>query len=222
MMSIVLVEPANPGNIGAVARVMANFGFKDLLLVRPRCNHLSQEARNRAKWGNSVLESAKKKTWKSILTYDTVIGTTAKLGTDYNIPRSPLTPAQLAKKPLKKKIALVFGREDTGLTNEEIKGCDFVVTIPATKKYATLNVSHAVAILLYSLAQASHVEHITPASRQDKELVMTLLKQKLNKMAFSTKEKKQTQITVWKRLISKSFLTRREAFALMGFLKKIK
>jgi len=59
MISIILVEPKNSGNVGAIARTMANFGFSKLILVNPKCNHLSQTARNRAKWGNSVLKKAK-------------------------------------------------------------------------------------------------------------------------------------------------------------------
>ena len=59
MTTIILVEPETPGNIGAVARAMANFGFNKLLLVNSQCNHLDEEAKNRAKAGLNVLEKAK-------------------------------------------------------------------------------------------------------------------------------------------------------------------
>jgi len=217
-LSIILVEPKNSGNVGAVARSMANFGFKKLVLVNPKCNHLSQTARNRAKWGNTVLKKAKvvKKTPK----FDTLIATTSKIGSDYNIPRSPISPAELSK-VAKGKIGLLFGRESTGLTNKEIQKADFVVSIPASKKYPTLNLSHAVIILLYELSKKDHTSHIKLATEADKKQILKLLNQKMNKMDFTTKSKKQTQIKVWKRMISKSFLTRREAFALMGFIKKL-
>ncbi len=225
MVSVVLVEAENPGNIGAIARVMANFGFKDLILVNPKCNHLCQDARNRAKWGNDVLKNAKKKSWKQVLKMHTKIATTSKLGNDYNIPRSPLTSEQLPKTLQKKKdIALIFGRESNGLTNKEVEECDFVVAIPSSKKYSALNLSHAVAILLYELAKSKeHISsHIVFASKAEKDQLMKLLKTALKKMEFTTPEKRQTQVKVWKRMLGKSFLTKREAYALMGFFKKIK
>lgn len=218
MLSVILVEPKNSGNVGAVARSMANFNFSKLILVNPKCNHLSQTARNRAKWAQDVLKKAK--ITKSIPKFDTLVATTAKIGTDYNIPRSPISPAQLSK-IAKGNIGLLFGRESIGLTNEEIKLADFVVSIPASSKYPVMNLSHAVTILLYELSKEDHTSHITLASEADKKQILKLLNKKMSKMDFATKEKKQTQIKVWKRMISKSFLTKREAFALMGFIKKL-
>jgi TrmH family RNA methyltransferase len=224
MIKVVLVEPKNSGNIGAVARAMANFGSEKLILVNPKCKHLSQTARNRAKWAQDVLKKAKIVNSLSSIK-STLVATTGKIGTDYNIPRSPISPQQLSNIVNKKKdIALIFGRENSGLNNKEISKCDFVVTIPTSKKYSVMNLSHAVAVILYELAK--HKEnissHITFASQQDKKQLMKMLNKALNKMDFATKEKKQTQITVWKRMIGKSFLTKREAFALMGFFRKIK
>ncbi|MEE9525976.1 MAG: RNA methyltransferase [Candidatus Woesearchaeota archaeon] len=218
MITIILVEPKNSGNVGAIARAMANFGFSKLVLVNPKCNHLSQTARNRAKWAQDVLKKAK--VVKKIPKVDTLIATTAKIGSDYNIPRSPISPSQLSKLA-KGNIGLLFGRESIGLTNEEILQADFVVSIPASKKYPVMNLSHAVTILLYELSQEDHTSHIQLASEADKKQILKLLNQKMKKMSFATKEKKQTQIKVWKRMIGKSFLTKREAFALMGYFKKL-
>lgn len=224
MIAVVLVEPRNSGNVGAVARAMANFGFEKLVLVNPRCNHLSQTARNRAKWAQNVLKNAKVVNSLSSIK-SAKIATTGKMGTDYNIPRSPITPEKLSS-IIKKDAAVVFGRESSGLTNKEIQGCDFVVSIPASKKYPIMNLSHAVSTILYELSKKtlkeSTTSHTQFASEADKKQLMKMLKSALGKMEFATKEKKQTQITVWKRLVGKSFLTKREAFALMGFLRKIK
>ncbi|MBD3354845.1 TrmJ/YjtD family RNA methyltransferase [Candidatus Woesearchaeota archaeon] len=216
-LSVILVEAKNSGNIGAIARSMANFGFSKLILVNPKCNHLSQTARNRAKWGNPVLKKAK--VVKKIPKIQTLVATTSKIGSDYNIPRVPISPAKLSS-VCKGNIGLLFGRESFGLTNEEIQQADFVVSIPAKSKYPVLNLSHAVTILLYELSKEDHTSHIKLATEADKKQVLKLLKQKMKSMNFTTKEKKQTQTKVWKRMISKSFLTKREAFALMGFLKK--
>lgn len=223
MITVVLVEPKNSGNVGAAARAMANFGFSKLILVNPKCNHKSQTARNRAKWAQDVLKNAKVVKSLSSIKALTLIATTGKIGTDYNIPRSPITPENLSK-IMQKNTAIVFGRENTGLTNEEIAKCDFVVTIPASKKYPVMNLSHAVAVVLYELAKGKEnvSSHIKFATKKEKQQLVKMLNKALGKMDFATKEKKQTQVKVWKRMIGKSFLTKREAFALMGFLRKMK
>jgi len=227
-MKIILVKTAKSGNLGAVARVMSNFGFKDLILVSPKCKKQSQEARNRAKHAQDILKKAK--VVKSIPKMHTLVATTSQLGTDYNIPRCPVSPEQLkgmiALKPaLWDKIGLVFGPEGEGLSNKELAKCDFVCTIPSDKKQPVLNLSHSVAVVLYELSKAKITDvkvssHIIPASELDKKQILKLLNKALNKMNISTASKRRTQRVVWKRIISKSFLTKREAFALMGFLRK--
>lgn len=231
MISIILIESQNPGNIGAVARVMKNFDFKELIIINPTCNPLSKEARNRAKFANEILKKAKiVKSFSYLNKFDYIIGTTARLGTDYNIPRVPITPEQLAGKVLeisrKTKIALVLGRETVGLKNEEIAKCDFIVTIPTSKKYPVMNISHALSVLLYELYKKSGENKITdfaaPISANEKKQIMKMINQILKNKEFATEYKRETQRKVWKRIIGKSFMTRREAYALMGFLRKIK
>jgi len=186
MLTIIIVEPENPGNVGAIARVMANFGYNNLMLINPKCNHLGEEARNRAKWGNSVLKKAK--TSKSLKTalkkFHTTIATTALIGTDYNIARSPISPEQLNEIIKQKNTAIIFGRESSGLTNEEVNMADFVVTIPTPKKYPTLNISMSVGIILYELAKKIKTKtdsHIQLASQADKEQVMKNMNNLINK-----------------------------------------
>ena len=224
MISIVLYEPENPGNIGAVARAMANFNFKNLVLINPKCSHLHQDARNRAKHAQDILQ--KTKVLQSLKSFDYIIATTAKLGTDYNIPRSPLTPCKLAEiiNP-KNNVAILFGPESSGLSNKLVLESDFVVTIPASKKYSAMNLSHAVSIICYELFKKNAKQTITSnfisASKKEKEQMMKLLKKLLNQVKFKTKEKKQTQVKIWKRIFGKSFMTKRESFAVMGFFRKL-
>jgi len=227
MISVVLIEPKTPANIGAIARAMKNFGFINLIIVNPRCNPLHEDAKKLAKHAGDLLKKAKIR--KRIPGFDYKIATTAKLGSDYNLSRCPLTPRQLSEKISKlnpkSRIAILIGREDIGLTNEEINGCDFSVSIDAAPGYPTLSISHATAIILYEifnhLAMARHSSHITPVSKKEKDELFRKFSDLLNKLHFSTKEKKQTQKTLWKRMLGKSFLTKREAFALFGFFKKI-
>ncbi|MBU1031280.1 MAG: RNA methyltransferase [Nanoarchaeota archaeon] len=228
MISIVLVEPENQGNIGAIARLIANFEFEKLILINPKCK-IEEEAYNRAKHAQKILKKAKISDFSKLKKFDYLIGTTAKLGSDYNIPRCPVTPEQLAEKisklEKKTKIAILFGREGTGLTNEELKMCDFTVTIPGSENYPTLNLSHAVGIILYELFKKlsgdKRTVHIKSVSKREKDQIEKMFIEVLDKMTFSTPEKKETQKIVWKKIFGKSFLTKREAFAVMGFLKKL-
>lgn len=228
MLSVIIIEPENPGNVGAIARSMANFGFKELVLINPKCDITCDEATSRAMHGRSILKKAKIKDKDYFDRFDYLIATTAKLGTDYNIPRSPLNPREVAGKisEVKGSIGIVIGRESTGLTNKEIRRCDFVCAIPAHKKYPTMNISHALTIILYEIFLAIGEEkigkQILPAGKKEKDAFFRELFALLDDMEFSTKEKRETQKIVWKKLIGKSFLTKRELFALFGFIKKFK
>src|SRR3989338_6081549 len=146
---------------------MKNFGFKKLILINPVCNPKSITARKRSKHAVDVLNNSKiislksKKEIYSVMNkFDYTIATTSQLGTDFNIARSPITPEQLLNKLsndkiniTKTKIALVFGRENYGLSNEEINACDFSLTIPTNKEYPSMNISHSIAVVLYELSK---------------------------------------------------------------------
>lgn len=228
MISVVLVEPKTQGNVGAVARVMENFGFSELVLINPKCK-IGIEARKRAKHSVGLLKKTKIKKFDYLKEFDYLVGTSAVYGSDYNIPRGPISVEELAVKlggiKNNKKTAIIFGREDQGLTNKEILMCDFVVNIPASEKYKTLNLSHSVAVVLYEIFKSRNKdklkEKFAPISKKEKKQILKMVGKILNKMDFATKEKKDTQIKVWKRVIGKSMLTKREAYALMGFFKKL-
>ncbi|MBM3200249.1 RNA methyltransferase [Candidatus Woesearchaeota archaeon] len=225
MISVALIEPISPGNVGAVARVMKNFDLKELIIVNPQCDPLSEEAFKRARHAEDVLKKMKVvKSFSYLKKFDYVIGTTANVGsTDYNIPRLPVRPEDL--RILNKSSVILFGREDSGLTNEEILNCDFIVSIPASKKYKTLNVSHSAAIIFYEIFknnQSCSHEHIRMACGKDKDLLLKIIYKSLGRLKFSTPDKKETQRRLWKRVVGKSYLTKREFQAMCGFFKKIK
>lgn len=225
MVSIALIEPKTPGNIGAVARCMKNFNFKDLILVNPKCDHNSKESLDRASHAKDILKKARTLSFKELLSeFDYVIGTSSIIGTDYNIPRSPVPLDKLKIK--NSKTVMVFGREESGLNNREIIECDFIVTIPSSKSYPALNLSHAVAITLYELSKSSrdnkNNSQINPASKNDKDVLLTIIYNSLNKLDFITSKKRETQRKLWKRVVGKAFMTRREIFALCGYFRKIK
>lgn len=227
-ISVVLVSPSIPGNIGAVARAMANFGFSKLILVNPKCK-IDEEARNRAKHAQKILDSVKiVKSLKEVCkTQSLCIATTGVLGSDYNIPRSPLLPEEVTKKLLgvKGKVSLVFGPEDTGLCNEDLELCDFTVSIPTSKAYPVMNLSHAVAVLLYELSKSNHSDTITSnyplVSGKEKQALEFQMSEVINSVQYRTPFERRTQELVWKRVLGKAAPTRREAFAVIGLLKKL-
>ena len=232
MITVVLMEPKNSGNIGALARVMKNFELERLSLIDPKVDHLSRIAKNRAKHAQDILKNVKVVTKKTLSSFDYLIGTTALVGSDYNIPRSGLTPSILAnkinhlKKNKKINIGLLFGREGNGLTNEEVRFCDATVTIPASLQYGTLNISHAAAILFYELFGTSRksttTSHLLPVSGKEKKYLFKQIDGLLKTLDYTTQEKLATQRLLWRRILGKAMLTKREAFALFGFFRKIK
>ena len=160
---VVLVEPAGPLNIGSVARLCANFNVEELRLVAPRCDHLSEPSLQMAVHGRAMLQSA---TLHPTLL--SAIGdcrrSVASCGRiDHGaIPLHPPTEALtwlLAKptpaQPQPGPIAVVFGREDRGLSNDELRLCQKVLTLHSGSDYPSLNLSHSVGIVLHDLARLS-------------------------------------------------------------------
>ena len=227
-LSVVLVRPSISGNIGAIARSMANFGTFNLILVDPKCV-IDDEARNRAKHAQIILNSALRvNSLQDILkTHGSLIATTGILGSDYNISRIPLMPEELAIKlsSINGKIALVFGPEDTGLSNDELELCDMTVNIPTNNNYPVMNLSHAVTIILYEISKNTNSAQITKkyplVTGKEKEILDTELNLVINSVNYRTPFEKRTQLLVWRRIIGKSTPTRREAFAMIGLLKKL-
>jgi tRNA/rRNA methyltransferase len=155
---IVLVEPAGPLNVGSVARVMKNFGLSKLILVNPQCDCSCFDAIKMAVHGQDILASA--------VIVDTLpqalqgcVRAIATIGRDYSgeIPlENPRTALPWLLETLEKPVALIFGREDRGLTNEELNYAHKLVFIPTSPEYPSLNLAAAVAICCYELSQSTN------------------------------------------------------------------
>ena len=215
-ISIILVEPENPGNIGAIARVMKNFGAKELILINP-CR-ITEEAYVRAKHAKDILEKAKIKKKFETKGFDVLVGTSAKKGGRGNVNRIFLHPKELEGR-IGGRVGVVFGRESTGLKNEELKKCDLVVNIPANPAYPVLNISHACAIILYELYEKHAKRNI--AGEKEKKAVFLLLDRIIEKMGKRNKKKEINMKIVMKRIISRAGLTKKEVFTIAGFLRNI-
>ena len=150
---VVLVGTTHPGNIGATARAMKNMGMVNLALVKPK-DFPSNEAIYRSKAAKDVLESAQiyENLEDAVSDCELVIGTSARGRT---VPWPVLSPKEAADRVAvhseNNKVAIVFGREDRGLTNQELGLCNLHVHIPADPEYSSLNLSQAVQILVYEI-----------------------------------------------------------------------
>lgn len=151
--AIVLVETSHPGNIGAAARAMKNMGLHDLRLVNPR-QFPNAEATARASGADNVLASAQQyeSIDAAIADATLVIGASAR---SRSLPVPMLDPRGCAEQirlhPDATKAAILFGRERTGLTNDELDLCHYLVQIPVSPDYPSLNVAAAVQVITYEL-----------------------------------------------------------------------
>ncbi len=228
-ITVIAVEFETAGNCGALARICANFNVSSLIFVNPRCDFKSAEALQRAKHAQNLLLKAQvvQNFDDARKMFNYLAATTAIIGSDYNVPRLPLSPETFAEKAAELgKIGLVLGREGEGLHNDEIRKCDFSVTIPASKKYQTLNVTHAASILLYEIfkrLEGDHsTSHIRLALKRERDALFFLIDATLDRLDFSTSEKRETQKEIWRRVLQKALLTKREVNGLFGFFKKVK
>ena len=162
-LKVILVKPSIEGNLGAIARNMLNFGFDELHLISPELT-IGEEARKRAKHAKKVLEKAviHNNLEDAINDCSLVIGTSGKREFGEKIiTRHFLTPEEISDRiyPNKGKIALVFGPEGKGLSQEELICCDLLTSIPTWEGYPIMNLSHSVSVILYELYKYHLMNH---------------------------------------------------------------
>lgn len=219
---IVLVEPLYEMSIGLTCRVMKNFGFKDLCLVRPRTT-ISDTSRRFAVKASDILERTTivDSLEEAVKGFDVKIGTTGKLAGPRNIVRT-VVPSWHLRRLLKfdGKVALIFGREDIGLTNDELSMCDIVVNIPTSDDYPVMNVTHAIAIVLYELSKNHVRPKISLASERLRGVALKYFSDILKLINFPS-EKEEKAKTVFKRILGKSFISQKEIHILLAFLHKV-
>jgi tRNA/rRNA methyltransferase len=187
---------------------------------------IDNEARAYAMHGSDVLSSAKtvKMLDEATVGIDVVVATTSVAGkSPTNVARTPITPRQLAHRlvSMKGKIALVFGRESSGLDNQEIEHCDLVVTIPASRAYNVLNLSTAASIILYEIFQEERKgnEVLLATSMTRRQLLQQY--ERLVDLSGTQPHKRKLAVRAFRNLISRSFVSRREASLLIGVFRRL-
>ena len=224
---IVLVEPQHSGNIGAVARAMKNMAFNRLTLVNP-ADHLAMEARMMAMHAFDILQQAQIVPTLTQAVEDAgfVIGTTRRLGKARQAHLSPRAIApMLLELAHSNPVALVFGREDRGLANDELERCHELITIPAHPEFASLNLAQAVLLVCYELYVATVTEsRPTPpklATVAELERLYTRLQAVLRRVGFLHGSHPDRMMRYFRRFFARQGLRSRDVQIFLGVFRQI-
>lgn len=219
---IILVEPMYQGNVGSVARAMKNFGCTDLVLVNP-CK-LEGEARAMSSHARDVLEGARVTSTldEAVKGANLLIGTTGvgSLKTGEHIRLPLYTPKELKEKlkTYSGTITILFGREDSGFRNDELKKFDMLITVPTSEIYPIMNLSHTVAVVLYELSELEGGNNPL-ADGFDLQLLYRHLEELLEEIDYPPHKKDKTFLML-RRIFGRAGLTPREVQTLRGIIKK--
>ena len=229
-IKIVLVETTHPGNIGAVARAMKNMAMANLWLVSPKI-FPSAEATSRASGADDVLAKATicKSLQEAIADCQIVIGASARCRT---ISWPEMTPRECAEHVVPNgsdnKIAIIFGRENSGLKNHELDLCHFLLRIPCNSEYSSLNIAAAVQVVCYELFVRADLHEsvvigdrgkIPKARAMQMESFYMHLYQALTDIGFMHPDKSKSIMRRLRRIYNRVQLDTKELDILRGILR---
>ncbi|MDY6837272.1 MAG: RNA methyltransferase [Thermodesulfobacteriota bacterium] len=226
-IAIVLHRPRYPENIGASARVARNMGVSRLIVVDPRDCDLTRVLKMATHFAADLVEAME--VFEDLETalgpFQYVVGTTARAGGKRATTAQPRKLAQeLIPISQKNRVALVFGPENTGLTNAELRLCHVVVTIP-TAEFASLNLAQAVMVLCYEvfLASRQRGEGFIPrlATSQELEAMYEQLKETLVNIDFINRENPDYWMQYVRRFFARSGMRAREVKMIRGMCRQI-
>jgi tRNA/rRNA methyltransferase len=232
VVDVVLVRPKEDGNVGAVARILRNFGGDRLILVAPRARG-GPEARRRAMGGIKILEGAVRvSTLTNALSEAVLVVGTTDLSTGRSTAylRRSISPERLGEvlHSVEGRVAVVFGPEDDGLGRDELHQCDLLVHIPARREFPTLNLSHAVGIVLYAIhrARGSAAPETTPAPEllvlegPSKEIFLRRVGELIARTGYP-RHKRKGMVLLFRRVLGRSTPTGSEYRMMLGFLRSV-
>jgi TrmH family RNA methyltransferase len=225
-LRIVLVEPKYERNIGSIARLVKNFGFNKLWLVTSRLD-LGSDAKIYAAHAKDIINNAVivKDLDEAFQGVNYIVGTTAIVAKkSSNVLRQTITPEELANRivAINGKIALLFGRESNGLPNDVLNKCNIIVTIPANPLYRTLNIASASAIILYELwkAQIDHPRGCFEGASKEHINRLIQLFNRLSHQSGLPAYKCRLATRAFQNIVSRAFISKREATLMLGVLRK--
>jgi tRNA/rRNA methyltransferase len=226
-LRVVLVRPRGSGNIGSIARAMKNMGARELAIVGTARTR-SFWARAMAVHGRDVLGKAKcyGTIREAIADCTLVVGTTCRGGLYRKHSQSPREVAPtIAAAARTGKVALIFGPEDHGLSNQDLEPCQLLVTIPAHPEYQSLNVAQAAVICLYQIFLASldavAVEKIQRARAEDIERLYDIMRDALLKIGFLDSENPEHMLLAFRRILGRAGLEDTDVRIFTGLFRQI-
>jgi tRNA/rRNA methyltransferase len=226
-LKIIIVDPKYQMNAGYIARVARNFGVKKLFFVKPRANLSGQKAIMFSKHGVDLLKHSTVYDGFDQATAgcDLVLGTTGRWRSRESVNEHEYTLTDSVKE-IKKRyskdavIGLVIGRDDTGLNREEIEKCDMIVHIASNPDYPILNISHALAIMLYEFTRGQFAGYETLNPEKAKKAELEVLMKVFERMTSGKKIRNRTAVrNVFARMVRKAELNRNELHALITAFK---
>ena len=225
--AIVLVEPQIPENIGAVARAMKNMGIRRLLLVKPERCDLSRILRMATGTSVDIVEEMEvfEDLNEALASFHYVVGTTARIGAQRPSLTNPRDLAQ-ALIPISHKnhVAILFGPEDRGLSNEHLRPCHTIATIP-TAQFASLNLAQAVMIFCYDFFLASRLPPEEPlprlANKFELEGMYEHLKSVLTRIGFIDTQNPEHWMLNIRRFLSRVPLRARDVRIIRGICRQM-
>ena len=231
-LKVVLVEPNGPLNVGSIARLCANFEVNELRIVSPQCDIMSLEARKMALKGLEYLDQCKifNNIEQAIFDCDLVLASCGRIenckDTSFESPEDIFK--WISSFSHINNLAVLFGREDRGLTNSELLFAQKIFKIPTSDNYPSLNLSHAVSIILYELNKSPKRDFNSDlkvfniaSSRQIKES-FTEIEEMLLEVGYLLKHTSRAKLIKFKKYILRANTSNHEINVLRGIVHQIK
>jgi tRNA/rRNA methyltransferase len=226
-ISIVLLQPRYSENIGAAARAMRNMGIRQLVIVDPQNFDLAKALKLATHFASDIIEKSKfhPNLKEALSPFNYVVGTTARLGGQRQVVLTPLTLARnLIPISAKNRIAMLFGPEDKGLSNEDIRYCHALVNIP-TSEFSSVNLAQSVMILCYEIfiAGGEANEEFTPrmASRHELDGMYDQLKDILVRISYINSENPDYWLNHFRRFFTRLQLRAKEVNIIKGLCRQV-
>ena len=227
-ITIVLNKPKYPGNIGSTARCAKNMGIESFFVVGNREPDMEEMKKRATHVASDIVENIKHfdRLDDALSSFNYIVGATSRLGS----VRGPVVhPREMAEQIVeisqKNKVAILFGPEDAGLTNDDLKYCHLLVTIPTSDELKSINLSHAVMILCYEIftARAPSPDRFTPklATSFELEGMYDHLKEMLVKIDFMNPENPDYWMTGMRRFLSRTKLFSKEVQIIRGICRSV-
>lgn len=222
---VICVGIKHPGNLGAIARLCDNFDIDQLILVSPECkiDDIAYERATKARryLDNVLIVDSITDAKKYV---DVLIALSARVGLGGSLTRSSLPITNILNEfvSIDGSIGLVLGREDNGLSNDEVNDCDFLANIPLPGQNPVMNISHALSVALWEFYREnkSHKSPHRLMKREEKDAFIKMLKQILIH-TWIEKDKYYGIERVYISILGRALVTQREANALIGTLRGI-